>query len=266
MPRICFFRRTLTTARRGSRVTSPPAFPRPVAAIAAGVVLLAVLAWVFFRQRMTSEPGIAGHSVEGRPISYTVHGEGPRVVLFMASIHGSEGAGTPLLEEMTRHLEKNPDTLRGATAILLPVANPDGLARGDRLNVHGVDLNRNFPADNRRDTPRFGLAPLSEPESRALHSLILNYQPQVIVSIHQPLACVDWDGPPETLDLAIRLANGCGLPVKKLGARPGSLGAWFGEVLGRPILTLELPRHAPGDGAALWQRYGPGLLAVLDGT
>jgi protein MpaA len=266
MPRICFFRRTLTTARRRNRVTSPPAFPRPVAAIAAGVVLLAVLAWVFFRQRMTSEPGIAGHSVEGRPISYTVHGDGPRVVLFMASIHGSEGAGTPLLEEMARHLEKNPDTLHGATAILLPVANPDGLARGDRLNVHGVDLNRNFPADNRRDTPRFGLAPLSEPESRALHSLILNYQPQVIVSIHQPLACVDWDGPPETLDLAIRLANGCGLPVKKLGARPGSLGAWFGEVLGRPILTLELPRHAPGDGAALWQRYGRGLLSVLDGT
>jgi len=237
--------------------------PRQLAAIVAGVVLLAALVWIFLWQRGREETGVAGHSVEGRPLPYTVHGNGPRVVLFMASIHGSEGAGTPLLEEMARQLRKNPDALRGATAILLPVANPDGLARGDRLNTHGVDLNRNFPADNRRDTERFGLAPLSEPESRALHSLILARQPQVIVSIHQPLHCVDWDGPPETLDLALRLANGCGLPVKKLGARPGSLGAWFGEVLGRPILTLELPRHAPGDAAALWKQYGQGLLAVL---
>lgn len=239
--------------------------PRPSAAIAAGTVLLAVLVWVFLWRRDRVEHGVAGHSVEGRPIHFSVHGDGPRVVLFMASIHGSEGAGTPLLEEMARHLQKNPDTLRGATAILLPVANPDGLARGDRLNIHGVDLNRNFPADNRRDTKRSGLAPLSEPESRALHALILARQPDVIVSIHQPLHCVDWDGPPETLDLAILLANGCGLPVKKLGARPGSLGAWFGEVLGRPILTLELPRHPPDGGIALWQQYGQGLLAVLAG-
>ena len=237
--------------------------PFPPAAIAAGLALLVVLAGVFWWQRRQADSFIAGHSVDGRPIHCTVHGDGPRVVLFMASIHGSEGAGTPLLRRLAEQVENNPDTLRGVTLLILPVANPDGLARGDRLNTHGVDLNRNFPADNRRDSERFGLAPLSEPESRALHALIVAHQPQMIVSIHQPVACVDWDGPPEAEALANKLAAACGLPVKKLGARPGSLGAWFGEVLGRPILTLELPADAPTDAGLLWDRYGAGLLGLL---
>ena len=233
---------------------------RHPAAIATGVLLLMVLAWRVWRRPALQ---VAGYSVEVRPIAYTVHGDGPRVVLLMASIHGSEGAGTPLLQRLAQHVEKNPDTVRGVTLLIMPVANPDGLSRGDRLNTHGVDLNRNFPADNRRDSERFGLAPLSEPESRALHALIVERQPQMIVSIHQPVACVDWDGPPEAEALANKLAAACGLPVKKLGARPGSLGAWFGEVLGKPILTLELPGDAPADEGLLWDRYGAGLLGLL---
>ena len=63
--------------------------------------------------------------------------------------------------------------------------------------------------------------------------------------------------------LAERLAAACGLPVKKLGARPGSLGAWFGESLGKPILTLELPRDAPHDADALWARCGAGLTDLI---
>jgi len=205
----------------------------------------------------------AGHSVAGRLLEYTIHGNGPRVILLMASIHGSEGAGTPLLLRFRQWLAEKPDVLRGHTVLIMPVANPDGLLRGDRLNSHGVDLNRNFAADNRRDSERSGLTPLSEPESRAIAALIEKHQPQLIVSIHQPLECIDWDGPPETEALARRFANSCGLPLKKLGARPGSLGAWFGEVLDRPILTMELPREAPADTAELWSRFGPGLMELL---
>lgn len=235
-------------------------------AVIAGLVLaLAVGVWLLWRSRGAGETFVAGQSVEGRPINYTVFGDGPRTVMFIASIHGSEGAGTPLLEKLAQHLEKNPGTVRGLTVILLPVANPDGLSRLDRLNTHGVDLNRNFPAGNREDTVRFGLNALSEPESRALHALIEQRKPDVIVSIHQPLTCVDWDGPPGTEALAKRLSDACGLPVKKLGTRPGSLGAWFSEVPGKPILTLELPRDAPSGGAALWEKYGPGLLTLLQG-
>lgn len=242
----------------------PPSRPLRSPALIAVLSLLVVLLVGFF-WRYRHEPGhfVAGHSVEGRPLKYTVHGDGPRVVMFMASIHGSEGAGTPLLGRFARYLEKYPETLGGLTVIILPVANPDGLSRSDRLNIHGVDLNRNFPAGNRRDSDRFGLTALSEPESRALHTLIVERRPELIVSIHQPLACVDWDGPPGSEAVAKRVADACGLPVKKLGARPGSLGAWFSEIPGKPILTLELPRESPVDESALWKKYGPGLLAAL---
>lgn len=235
-----------------------------LAAAAAALLVAGVLVWVFLASRPEVERRVAGISVQGRPMSYQVHGSGGRTVFFLASIHGSEGAGTPLLEELGRRLERDPGLRRGQRVIVMPVANPDGLARGDRLNVHGVDLNRNFPAGNHKSRERYGLEPLSEPESRALHALILEWRPEVIVSIHQPLECVDWDGPPETAALAERMSRACGLPVKKLGARPGSLGAWFSEVPGKPIVTFELPKTPPVEKEALWEAYGAALLTVLE--
>ena len=240
--------------------------PAVAAAILTGVVLAVVR---FGSSRppapaaTAAAPASIGRSVSGVPIPLITLGSGPRTVVFMASIHGSEGAGTPLLERLAAHVREKPALVDGLTLHLLPAANPDGLRRGNRLNRRGVDLNRNFPADNREDRARFGHAPLSEPESRALHDFILATRPALIVSIHQPFACIDWDGPPATAALARRLAAASGLPVRKLGARPGSLGAWFGETMGGSILTMELPRPAQADPDALWAAYGPGLLSLL---
>jgi len=203
-----------------------------------------------------------GRSVEGQAIDAHALGSGPLVVLFLATIHGNEGAGTPLLERLRAHLHAHPALLRGRRAVIVPVANPDGLARGTRHNARGVDLNRNFPAPNFRAGPSAGgPRPLSEPESRALHALLGEERPARIVSIHQPLACVDWDGPGETL--ARSFASLCGLKVRRLGSRPGSLGSYAGITLGLPIVTLELPPGAPRSRDALWERYGPALLAFL---
>lgn len=206
---------------------------------------------------------IIGRSVEERPLTCYVWGNGSRPVLIMASIHGTEGAGTPLVEKLMEWMRTHPEHWAAYTVFVLPVANPDGLAAGVRFNARGVDLNRNFPATNREDTQRFGLTPLSEPESQALAAMIERINPEWIVSIHQPLNCVDYDGPPPAEELAQRLATGTDLPVKKLGARPGSLGAWFGETLGRPILTLELPPLLHHDPEELWARYGEGLVHLL---
>ncbi len=211
----------------------------------------------------TGRMEIIGRSVEDRPLECHFFGEGPRVVLIMASIHGTEGAGTPLVEKLVEWLATHPDLYPDTTVLVLPVANPDGLAAHRRFNARGIDLNRNFPAANREDNGRFGLNPLSEPESQALAALIERTHPDFIVSIHQPLDCVDYDGPSPAEELAARLSTATGLPVKKLGARPGSLGAWFGETLGRPILTLELPQLLHHDADDLWTRYGPGLVDLI---
>jgi protein MpaA len=203
-----------------------------------------------------------GESVDGRPLVAVAVGEGAEVVLLIASIHGSEGAGTPLLEDLREHLIREPSLLVGRRVIFVDVANPDGLSRGERRNAHGVDLNRNFPARNFRGRRGHGEEPLSQPEARFLHALILQWMPARVVSLHQPLACVDWDGPGE--ELARSMARLADLPARQVGSRPGSLGSWVGLDLGRPIITFELPpRVESWDRSALWSSYGKALIQAV---
>ncbi len=205
---------------------------------------------------------IAGYSVQARPIQYSVHGNGRRTILFLGAIHGNEPASAVLAEQLRLYLCDNRSVLKGRTVVLLPVANPDGLAAGTRFNTNGVDLNRNFLAANRQNTARFGLAELSEPEAVTIKTLIDEYEPDVIISIHQPLNCIDYDGPAE--DLAKVMAEHCDLPVRKLGAMPGSLGSYSGLVLGIPIITFELPGEVGQISRdELWGRYSQALLAAI---
>lgn len=211
---------------------------------------------------ISREVFVAGRSVEGRPVSCIVLGGGADVCMFIATIHGDEPAGTPLLKRIEQHLVAHPWLLVGRRLVLVPVANPDGYADNRRNNVNGVDINRNFPAENFRGSRRHGARPLSEPESGILHDLVRRYKPDRIVSIHQPVACIDWDGPGR--DLAEAMSRLSDLEAKRIGSLPGSLGSWVGVDLGRPIITLELPPFADDlDVRVLWGRYGPMLLQAL---
>jgi len=207
-------------------------------------------------------PAIAGRSVEARPVHYMVFGRGADVALIFATIHGNEPAGTPLVNRLALHLERHPELLEGRRVVLCPLLNPDGLANRTRWNVHGVDLNRNYPSDNFKPCRRHGPRPLSEPESRIILDLLTTFQPDRVLSIHQPLSCIDYDGPAR--DLAEAMGRTTGLPVKKLGARPGSLGSYVGLTLGIPIITLELPGAASRFSADRnWAKYGNMLLAFI---
>ncbi len=210
-------------------------------------------------------PGVAGHSVEGRPIEYEVVGGGSRVVLVLGGIHGSEPAGVPLVRRLAAELRADPDRIAGATVVLVAAANPDGLERGQRTNVRDVDLNRNFPASNFRQRVRHGIDGEPEPETRALLRLLERYRPQRLISIHQPLNCIDYDGPGGR-ELAAYLATFTDLPVRRLGSRPGSLGSYAGIDLGVPVITVELPRRGIErlSDDELWERYGPMMLASVD--
>lgn len=208
------------------------------------------------------ERASAGASVEGRSIEFWTVGRGPRRALYLASIHGNEPAGTPLFQALLEELRARPERIADWTLTVVPALNPDGLAGGTRGNANGVDLNRNFPAENRAERARSGPAALSEPESRALARLVEATRPELVISVHQPLACIDWDG--DGAELAARMAEACALPARKLGGRPGSLGSWLGEDRGVPVLTLELEAadstRSPHE---LWERYGAALLAPL---
>jgi protein MpaA len=174
---------------------------------------------------------IAGRSVEGRPIE--VFGDGP--LLVFGAIHGDEPESAELCRRFIRD-----------GVLVVPVVNPDGLARLHKDNARGVDLNRNFPARNwsSQHPPGYfpGTAPLSEPESAALAQLIDTRGPRAIVAVHQPFACVNWDGP--AAELAEKMAQACGLPARaSIGyPTPGSFGSCYGVDGGVPVITLELPR------------------------
>ena len=205
---------------------------------------------------------IIGWSVEDRPIECRILGDGPDVTLFIGTIHGNEPSGTPLIRRLADYLAERLDLLDGRQVILIPLLNPDGMVRHSRYNARDVDLNRNFPVGNWRPDKHSGAYPLSEPESQVLHDLLHLHQPCRVITLHEPLACIDYDGPGESL---ARAMSSCGdLPVRRLGALPGSLGSYVGTILYRPIITIELRRFAHRlPEAELWNRHRDMLLAAV---
>lgn len=214
----------------------------------------------------TAKYSIVGTSVNRKPIMCLTLGQGPDVTFILATIHGDEPAGTPLVRRLATHLRQNPEMLDGRKVVLLRLANPDGLAHKSRYNAHGVDLNRNFAAGNRKNSAKFGLTALSEPESVAIRQIILDSRPDRIVSVHQRApnrpGCIDYDGP--AAGLAQHMAQYCDLPVTRLGSMPGSLGSYAGVTLEIPIITFEMFRaDSQLSDEILWQKYGKALVAAV---
>lgn len=172
----------------------------------------------------------------------------PVRILFIGGIHGDELSSVSVtfkwLNKLNQHHSGSFDWH------FLPLANPDGLLRrpATRVNANNVDLNRNFIPAEAKLTPleywkqaskrkRYypGEKPLSEPESKMIHTLIEEYKPSVIVSVHAPHGILDFDGdkqPPQKLGP---------LYLRHLGTYPGSLGNYGWYVKNVPVMTIELP-------------------------
>ena len=177
-------------------------------------------------------------------------------VLVIGAIHGDELSSAALALHWIRLAEQAPaETPQLVHWRFIPALNPDGLFSQppQRVNAHGVDLNRNFPTPNwardaqlywakrtGKDPRRYpGAQPLSEPESRFLQEEIQRFQPQLIVSIHAPYGVLDFDGPAkEGYVPPSKLGR---LYLDQVGIFPGSLGNYGGVHKGIPVVTIELP-------------------------
>jgi protein MpaA len=195
--------------------------------------------------------------------------------LLVAGLHGEE----PETVQLARAIV---DRVAGddASCAIVLCANPDGMADGTRQNARGVDLNRNFPAAtwragttpsypagidpadrvpaNRTNLSSTGSAPLSEPESAGLVTLIERLEPALVLDLHAPLELVLTTSlVPE--DIARELAGAAGLELTdELGSPvPGALRDWLGDG-GVPCITYEV-EHAGLP--ALYRRHLPGLVA-----
>lgn len=208
------------------------------------------------------ETCIAGYSVKGKAINYTIIGNGEKVILLFASIHGVEKAGTPILNDFQKFIIDNNELSAGKTIIILPVVNPDGVEIKSRYNANAVDINRNFPAKNRVTNEHSGAFALSEPESYALYKIINTFKPSRIIAFHEAMACIDYDGASQ--GLAESMAGKCKLPSKRIGAKPGSLGSYAGLEMNIPIITVELTKQdSKKSDAQLWSDYKDMLIEAI---
>jgi murein peptide amidase A len=205
---------------------------------------------------------LIGRSVQGRAIKVVRIGDpaAPRKVLVVGMIHGNEPEGRKIVDLLLTAVPPP-----GVELLLVRDLNPDGLQRHTRQNAHGVDLNRNSSQGRRflggPGTPYYaGPKAFSEPETRAIRTLILSVRPAVTVWYHQPFGLVDR---PETGGDAISLLYSriSGLRFHPLTARPGSMSRWE-NVRVRPgsSIVVELP---PGRlSAASARRHAQAVLAV----
>src|SRR5204863_4653265 len=85
-----------------------------------------------------------------------------------------------------------------------------------------------------------GSRPLSEPEVRAAHKLILRLHPTITIWFHQPLGVVDESGGDIRIERRFALLSG--LPLRRLTRYPGSAAGWQNHRLpGTTSFIVELP-------------------------
>lgn len=203
-------------------------------------------------------------SAEGRAIRVYSFGGGDRTVLLMAGVHGDEKRGVRVVRSVLRRLREmfkaqGSKVKVDGRIVVMPLANPDGYKANTRQNARGIDINRNFPTKDHDGGPEApgGTEPASEPETQAILDLVERVRPDVIITLHQSLACVNYNGD-SALPVAERMSSVCDLPVMgDIGYPcPGSMGTYYGWERELPVITLELPKR----GADL----GPVERSVLD--
>ena len=211
-----------------------------------------------------------GRSVEKRPLTaYILENDTPAatddVTLIYAAVHGNETATPGVIERLRAHLKLHPGNLLGRRVILVPVLNPDGLAKKSRRNARNVDINRNYPGTwrqaRRGEAFKPGSGPASEPETQAMIALVSKYKPRKLVSIHQPLNCMIPSGQlGGELARAMQRENKYTIRESAGYPTPGGFGGFCERVLNAPIVTLELPWQSAEAG---WKRNASALLAAI---
>ncbi len=236
---------------------------------------------------------VIGQSVEGRAIEAYTFGSGDTHLLFVGGIHGGYEWNSVLLayeamEYLTAYPETIPDTV---SVTIVPVANPDGLyeavgtagrftradvTSGDtaqaRFNANAVDLNRNFdckwaPESSwRGEVVSAGSAPFSEPEARAIRTIVTTTNPAAVVFWHSQADAVyasecEEGVLPETLAVMNAYADAAGYrAVESFDAYPitGDAEGWLAS-LGIPAITVELATHETVE----WEQNKKGIEALF---
>lgn len=214
----------------------------------------------FFASRVTCRlTKTIGYSVNGRPIQAYFYGSGSTTILFTGGIHGTEPSGTYTMQSWASHLDSYGYKIPAdKQVVIVPNLNPDGIATNQRYNVHGVNLDRNFPtSDWVSDIPiqngqivpgGGGTSPLSEPETKAIAALTASLRPRVMISFHAQGSLVGINEVGDSAAIGSLYASNVGYQKMFYNAEDvmghdftGEYEMWIGENLGLPAVLIELP-------------------------
>jgi predicted deacylase len=196
------------------------------------------------------------------------------VVLYVGSIHGNEYSTKYLLDEWIDELETNANNIPdNRKLVVVPLLNPDGLARSSRYNAGGIDLNRNFPTEdwqknvyspsNQLITGGGGSTSLSEPESKAIANLSTQLRPILTMSFHGSAGYAIANQAAGSAALAAKYAQMTGYNnmtgVSGAFSYPitGTYDDWLREKYGLKSILIELSSNTYSEfsrnKAALWE-------------
>jgi g-D-glutamyl-meso-diaminopimelate peptidase len=236
---------------------------------------------------------VIGHSVMGKEILAIKLGEGKREIHYNAAIHANEWITAILLmrfiKDCALSLEGGEGFYKGSnirallqhkSIWLVPLLNPDGVElvleginnehpfekqllewnhnsrdfSSWKANIHGVDLNDQFPAQWEQERIRrntlspgpmnySGPAPLCEPEARVIANFTLKHAFDLVLSLHTQGEEIYWNyrglEPIEAADIADVFAKGSGYRAVKLEESDAGYKDWFIEHFRRPGFTIE---------------------------
>ncbi|MEE4316833.1 MAG: M14 family metallopeptidase [Erythrobacter sp.] len=214
-----------------------------------------------------------GQSHDGRPVEAIRLGreDAPRLVVLLGRQHPPEVSGAIAMRTFVDTLAVPAPALRDVQFLVVPMLNPDGVARGHwRANRGGRDLNRDW-----------GL--FTQPETRAvkawLDALPQGVRPVLMVDFHSTrsnLFYVQGDDEASAAQQRFRAAwldgrenaiAGYPFTIEPRNANPGSGTAknWFHAVYGIPAYTYEVADEADRDSVrAAAKAFAQGLTPALE--
>ncbi len=187
-----------------------------------------------------------GKSIQGNEIeAYKTQEKSSEYLYLIAGTHGDEVEGVYVMAQLFDWL-KNHHEAADLPLVVVPILNPDGYAAGNRVNAHGVDLNRNYPSKDwspeyKKEKYNPGPNSLSEPENIFLNKLFTQHKPGLVLSFHSWKRIINYNGNSQDVAIEISKYNKYIISEDIGYATPGSLGTYVPEKFGAGVITFECP-------------------------